>query len=159
MSACVYRCLSPTGDVLYIGCTITGGQRLAQHRSSSAWWSEVGTVEIQHFASKDEALLAEAHAIREERPAHNRLNPGIPDPAELAERRRRREEALAESARRRQERLDWEAARYQAPIVCTNCGRGRDSKSLWTLKGVPIPEVECGSCGLKAYKLKAEAAA
>lgn len=69
----VYRCYDAEGRLLYIGSTSRLEMRLAQHRATTAWWPTVARVEPERFASIIQARTAEARAIREERPLHNKV--------------------------------------------------------------------------------------
>lgn len=75
--ACVYRVYDKTGTrLLYIGSTKNWPKRRASHRLNTWWWQLAKTVDVQTFATIAEARVAEAEAIRRERPqmnvAHNR---------------------------------------------------------------------------------------
>lgn len=75
MSAVVYRMYSASGVLLYIGATVSAPTRVQQHIGVQPWASEVDTIRVQHFPSREEAFFAEADAIRAERPQYNRLTP------------------------------------------------------------------------------------
>jgi predicted GIY-YIG superfamily endonuclease len=68
---CLYRHFDENDRLLYVGISVDALSRLIQHKRS-AWWGEVATITIQRFATRDEALKAEAEAIRCERPKHNK---------------------------------------------------------------------------------------
>jgi excinuclease UvrABC nuclease subunit len=72
VSACVYRALDPDGNVLYIGSTLDCQRRLGDHGRNAPWWTRVGTVEVQHYDTPEEAQIGEAEAILRERPEFNR---------------------------------------------------------------------------------------
>lgn len=71
MSAVVYRFRDAHGTLLYVGCSGTFGQRLDNHASSKAWFTQVADISVEHYPSRPEALAAEAKAIRDEAPIHN----------------------------------------------------------------------------------------
>ena len=68
---CLYRHFDENDRLLYVGISVDALSRTIQHKRS-AWWGEVATITIQRFATRDEALRAEAEAIRCERPKHNK---------------------------------------------------------------------------------------
>jgi predicted GIY-YIG superfamily endonuclease len=68
VSHSVYIFKSADVRVLYVGCTADLPRRLDEHRRDKPWWCEVATVEVEHFASKDEALRRESMLIRALRP-------------------------------------------------------------------------------------------
>jgi hypothetical protein len=59
------------GRLLYVGISLSALTRLAQHRRESYWYDHIARVEIEHFETREEALEAEAEAIRHEKPLHN----------------------------------------------------------------------------------------
>lgn len=74
MRHAVYRHKSKAGLTLYIGVSSRPLRRLWEHRARSEWAREVATTDISWFDTRDEALAAEAEAIRKEKPAHNRVH-------------------------------------------------------------------------------------
>lgn len=68
----LYRHFDKDGSLLYIGVAKDLHARTSQHSDASAWFDQVSTTEVQYFASRKEALDAEAVAIRAERPKHNK---------------------------------------------------------------------------------------
>jgi len=71
----LYRLYSHTGNLLYVGVTDHLKTRLAAHAKEKPWWPEVVRKTVTWYPSKPEAEDAEALAIREERPAHNVMEP------------------------------------------------------------------------------------
>lgn len=71
MSDVLYRLFDETGGLLYVGITGQPRRRLAAHRHSQPWWSEVSRVEIEPHADRTSARAAELRAIRHERPRYN----------------------------------------------------------------------------------------
>ena len=55
----VYRHFSACGQLLYVGISDRPGSRMAQHQEKSPWWSQVRRVDLEAFASREAALLAE----------------------------------------------------------------------------------------------------
>jgi hypothetical protein len=70
-STTLYRFFDADGDLLYVGITHMETMRWRQHSKTKDWWREVTTIKVAHFDTRDEALAAEAKAIRQERPRHN----------------------------------------------------------------------------------------
>ena len=68
----VYRCLDDAGEVIYIGSSVNLRQRVRGHRTQSGWWDEVADVTAEQFPTESACRLAEAKAIRAERPFYNR---------------------------------------------------------------------------------------
>lgn len=67
----LYRHFNAGGELLYVGISLSAVHRLGQHKEHSHWFSTISRVEIQKFETREEALLAETHAIRDEKPKHN----------------------------------------------------------------------------------------
>lgn len=67
----VYRCFDESGDLLYVGCTVSPRWRIEQHRVGSWWGDRIHSVRFLVFPDRDAALLRERVAIGEERPACN----------------------------------------------------------------------------------------
>lgn len=67
----VYRCYDAHGHLLYVGVTGSIPRRLTSHAASSHWWPQVSRVTEEQYATREEGLRAEAHAIRTEVPRHN----------------------------------------------------------------------------------------
>lgn len=73
----VYFCHNAAGDLLYVGLTSEGLQRHRAHAKNADWWSQVDTIRIEHYDSRESAALAEAAAIKKHEPPFNReLIPG-----------------------------------------------------------------------------------
>lgn len=67
----LYRYFDKEGDLLYIGISLNSVARQAQHKMASFWYKEAVRVEIERHGSREDALLAERTAIKEEGPKHN----------------------------------------------------------------------------------------
>lgn len=57
--------------VLYVGYTENPGRRINEHRKSKAWFKDVTKIDIQRFATKQEALKEEAMSIMFGENLHN----------------------------------------------------------------------------------------
>jgi hypothetical protein len=58
----LYRLRDERGTLLYVGIAVNPGRGFGQHARSKSWWDEVSRIDLQHFATREEALLAEAVA-------------------------------------------------------------------------------------------------
>jgi hypothetical protein len=67
----VYVCFDGNGDVLYIGRTKDLGARLKGHRSQSAWWRQLRSVEFSPCDGPNEARVVEKSMIATFRPEAN----------------------------------------------------------------------------------------
>lgn len=67
----LYRFLNASGDLLYVGISMSALTRFRTHRLRSHWFRQVATVHVSHFATRREALDAESEAIRSEHPRYN----------------------------------------------------------------------------------------
>lgn len=66
----LYRFFDAEGTLLYVGLTHRLNDRLTAHKRQKAW-DQVARIDVEHFADRFEAELAEVRAIREESPAWN----------------------------------------------------------------------------------------
>lgn len=67
----VYKCLDADMEVIYVGVTSTGLRRHQEHGRGAAWWKTVTLMQVEHFATRADALIAEAAAIKRHQPKHN----------------------------------------------------------------------------------------
>jgi len=67
----LYRFFNEAGELLYVGITGNTKGRLKHHRKHATWWSQATTHRLESFPTREEAAVAEAHAIRQEAPIHN----------------------------------------------------------------------------------------
>lgn len=73
-----YTCLDEAGEVIYVGVTSTGLRRSREHGREKIWWPQVATIRVEHFATRAEALQAEADRIMQFKPRFNvLLNPEL----------------------------------------------------------------------------------
>ena len=81
----LYRFYAAGGRLLYIGITDDLRARLAAHEARKSWWPEVRRTTVEWHTTRQEALAAEAAAIRAECPVHNITHavPAKPLPAWL----------------------------------------------------------------------------
>lgn len=72
----LYRALDPAGQLLYIGITANPVERWRRHAQKSPWWTLVHHLQCETQPREVQALAAERHAIRDERPIFNRRSAG-----------------------------------------------------------------------------------
>lgn len=68
----VYRYYDAAGILLYVGVTSRGTARNREHWSSKHWWQFVAHQEVDHLATRAEALRRERHLITSYRPPFNK---------------------------------------------------------------------------------------
>lgn len=68
----VYRFYAEDKEALYVGVTSGTALRWVDHRRSSPWWSEAKYVAVSFYGTYEAAVVAEAAAIKVERPCFNR---------------------------------------------------------------------------------------
>lgn len=79
----VYELTDFDATVLYIGIAVDVDRRLAQHRATKHWWSDVHFVTCARYANRVQALAVEAHAIATRDPVYNVQ--GVPQPPPYVE--------------------------------------------------------------------------
>lgn len=69
----LYRFFDADQRLLYVGVTLNRRQlrRWSEHAGTKDWWTDVASTTVTHYPSRDQALRAEADAIRSENPLHN----------------------------------------------------------------------------------------
>ena len=67
----LYRHFDKSGNLLYVGVSLSTIQRLSQHKNQSHWFNDISQVTIEQFPNRDAALFAERTAIKKENPLHN----------------------------------------------------------------------------------------
>jgi hypothetical protein len=72
----VYYCYDSAGALLYVGVTSAGIKRFRRHGNERSWWTQVATIQLQHFATAAEARDHERREIARFLPPHNRNAPG-----------------------------------------------------------------------------------
>jgi hypothetical protein len=68
----LYRFFNDRKQLLYVGISARGPKRWSEHAKNRPWWHEVKSSTIEHFETRQDALLAEGVAIRTEMPLHNK---------------------------------------------------------------------------------------
>lgn len=69
----VYRHFDAHGRLLYVGKTMHFRKRSLEHKRDSSWFREVRTIQVEHFDSARDAVLAEIDAVEREKPLYNVL--------------------------------------------------------------------------------------
>ena len=65
-------------ELLYVGISLNVFARLSQHKRDKSWWDEITEITVKHYDTRDEALDAEAKAIKESGPKYNiAMNNGV----------------------------------------------------------------------------------
>lgn len=67
----LYRHFDAHGSLLYVGISLSALTRLGQHRANSHWFSQICTIQVEHFPDFESARTAELNAIRSETPLYN----------------------------------------------------------------------------------------
>lgn len=67
----LYRFYDRTDTLLYVGITMDLPKRMGNHRKEKPWWAAVDHITVEHFDNREDALAAEAEAIRTESPLYN----------------------------------------------------------------------------------------
>lgn len=67
----LYRFFDKDERLLYVGITNSMPRRAHQHSKKAQWHHHASLVTLEHFSSRQEALNAEAKAIKEEKPFYN----------------------------------------------------------------------------------------
>jgi hypothetical protein len=67
----LYRFYDEGECLLYVGISFSAVARMASHKCEKIWFRQVTKITIERYATRQDALDAEATAIREERPAWN----------------------------------------------------------------------------------------
>jgi len=75
MKCAVYRHKTKDGITLYIGQSRDPVQRSKGHKLKSSWWRDDVTMEVTWYASREDAMIAEAIGILREKPKGNKSVP------------------------------------------------------------------------------------
>ena len=68
----VYRAFNIHGVLLYVGSTTNPPQRIRGHMTTTRWWPEVVRIDMEPYATEQQARRAEAEAIRDQPGIYNR---------------------------------------------------------------------------------------
>lgn len=67
----LYRYFNEDGELLYVGKSVSAPMRLLKNKYKNSWFDEVVEITIDKIDDPTELMLAEAEAIRTERPKYN----------------------------------------------------------------------------------------
>lgn len=67
----LYRMYDVEHTLLYVGVTLSLVDRVGSHQTGSAFWPDVRTITVEHYADRPTALKAEVSAIQLEHPTYN----------------------------------------------------------------------------------------
>lgn len=67
----LYRHFDAERTLLYVGISLQTIRRIMQHRMYADWFMQVASINLEWFATRPEAELAEQQAIRNEHPVFN----------------------------------------------------------------------------------------
>lgn len=81
-STSLYRHYNGSGELLYVGVSLSALQRLGQHADNSDWFKSISRVTIEHLETRQDALIAERNAIIREKPLHNIVHKKAAEEAE-----------------------------------------------------------------------------
>lgn len=70
----LYRLRAASNQLLYIGISEAPLRRWTEHSKDKPWWPLVTDFALEWHDSRADALKAEAHAIKTERPLHNQVH-------------------------------------------------------------------------------------
>jgi hypothetical protein len=76
----LYRHFDADGALLYVGISLSAIARLKDHGGSSVWASQIASMTTEWHPSRETALAAEAKAIIDEGPRHNKAGRVAPKP-------------------------------------------------------------------------------
>jgi hypothetical protein len=83
----LYRHYDASGALLYVGISLSAIERLRQHRATAEWFDQIARIDVEVFPSRKEAVAAERHAVRTEKPKYNIAAAAIvaipPDPGRV----------------------------------------------------------------------------
>lgn len=67
----LYRIFGEGDLLLYVGISGSPERRWVRHSETQPWWPEVRSMKFAWHESREDALIAEKQAIREEKPRYN----------------------------------------------------------------------------------------
>lgn len=67
----LYRFYDDQQRLLYVGVTMSPGDRFRSHSKDKPWWSQVATITMEQHPDRETVLHAERAAIQQEWPVHN----------------------------------------------------------------------------------------
>lgn len=80
MSHTLYRMFAADGSLLYVGITNNPIFRFREHRTAKEWWTEVASISLTHYESREKLAAAERQAVKAECPLWNVVRFKGPEP-------------------------------------------------------------------------------
>jgi predicted GIY-YIG superfamily endonuclease len=71
----LYRVYDDKQQLIYVGISLSFFSRLQQHKKNSIWFDKMASVTLTSYATREEAIFAEATAISSENPQMNVMRP------------------------------------------------------------------------------------
>ena len=68
----LYRHFDADGVLLYVGISFNALKRTSEHMKCSPWAGDIKRIEIDEFATRKSAMIAETDAIQAEKPLYNK---------------------------------------------------------------------------------------
>jgi len=73
----LYRFYDQSGQLLYVGISLSAAQRASDHKATKSWWPQVATMTVERICDdRNEALKVERTAIVRERLKYNVVHNG-----------------------------------------------------------------------------------
>jgi len=91
----LYRHFGKSGNLLYVGISMSVLNRIVQHERNSKWFSNLGHITIQEFESRLLAEKAERIVIKTEKPPYNIVYKDI-GKQRISKTKQRREQEMRE---------------------------------------------------------------
>ena len=67
----LYRFFDTTNLLLYVGISDHTPHRWNEHAKHRHWWTDVATITLERYTTREAAIVAEREAIRDETPLHD----------------------------------------------------------------------------------------
>jgi predicted GIY-YIG superfamily endonuclease len=71
MSTTLYRFFNSQNDLLYVGISMNFASRIRSHKSERDWFTQIASITLEHYETREDAVEAEKQAITQECPRHN----------------------------------------------------------------------------------------
>lgn len=118
----LYRMFAADDALLYVGITLRPVDRLRHHSKDKQWWSEVATIRLESFPSRESLEAAERTAIADESPRYNVALNGLP---------RRRWYSVEQAAEVVCGDAEWPSIRWMHRQIKNGRLSGRKQKGQW----------------------------
>lgn len=71
MTTTLYRFFDAQDDLLYVGISMNFASRIRSHKSERDWFTQIASITLEHYETREAAVEAEKQAITQECPRHN----------------------------------------------------------------------------------------